>query len=116
MRKAELITQLTEKTGVQRVDVLVVLEAFFQEVRETLSTGDEVYIRGFGTFSTKHRAAKVGRHILKNEPIDIPEHYTPCFRPAQQFVDAIKEISIKQINAGSPFRKNNKDTDTDTDE
>lgn len=118
MRKSELINRLAERTGVQKVDVLVTLEAFFQEVKDCLSVGDEVYIRGFGSFTTKYRATKIGRHIMKNEPIEIPEHYTPCFKAAKQFTDAIKEASIAQIASGKVVvkRANNNTKDEDDDE
>ncbi len=91
MRKAELVTAISEKTGVPKVDVLVTLENFFTEVKETLSDGDNVYIRGFGSFIVKKRAEKIGRHIKKNKAIVIPEHYIPAFKPAKIFMDSVKD-------------------------
>jgi len=90
MRKADLITSISEKTGVPKVDVLVALEAFFKEVKVSLEKGENVYIRGFGSFITKKRAKKIGRNIKKNIAIEIPEHYIPSFKPAKVFVDMIK--------------------------
>ena len=116
MRKSDLINRLTDRTGLQKVDVLVILEAFFQEVKDCLSVGEEVHIRGFGSFISKYRAAKVGRHILKNEPISIPAHYTPSFKAARQFSDAIKEASIEQIKAGNALITQNPNTDDDIQE
>jgi DNA-binding protein HU-beta len=91
MRKADLVTAISEKTGVPKVDVLVTLETFFKEVKNTLSDGENVYIRGFGSFVIKKRAKKIGRHIKKNIAIEIPEHFIPSFKPAKIFVEQVKE-------------------------
>jgi DNA-binding protein HU-beta len=90
MRKADLVTAISEKTGVPKVDVLVTLETFFQEVKSTLAEGENVYVRGFGSFVIKKRAKKIGRHIKKNEAIEIPEHYIPAFKPAKVFIEQVK--------------------------
>lgn len=91
MRKADLVAAIAEKTGVQKVDVLVTLESFFKEVKSSLSDGENVYIRGFGSFVIKKRAQKVGRHIKENKAIVIPEHFIPAFKPAKVFVEQVKE-------------------------
>lgn len=91
MRKADLVAIIAEKTGVPKVDVLVALETFFKEVKDSLSDGENVYIRGFGSFVIKKRAKKIGRHIKKNVAIEIPEHYIPAFKPAKIFVEQVKE-------------------------
>lgn len=91
MRKADLVSRISEKTGVPKVDVLVSLETFFTEVKDTLGEGENVYIRGFGSFIIKKRAKKIGRHIKKNEAIEIPEHYIPAFKPSKVFVEKVKE-------------------------
>ena len=90
MRKADLVTAISEKTGIAKVDVLVTLESFFKEVKDTLTEGENVYIRGFGSFVVKKRAKKIGRHIKKNIAIEIPEHYIPSFKPAKVFVEQVK--------------------------
>lgn len=90
MRKADLVAMISEKTGVPKVDVLVSLEMFFKEVKGTLAEGENVYIRGFGSFIIKKRAKKIGRHIKKNVAIEIPEHYIPSFKPAKVFVEQVK--------------------------
>jgi DNA-binding protein HU-beta len=91
MRKADLVAAISEKTGVPKVDVLVTLETFFKEVKGSLADGENVYIRGFGSFIIKKRAKKIGRHIKKNVAIEIPEHYIPAFKPAKVFVEQVKE-------------------------
>lgn len=91
MRKADLVTAISDKTGVPKVDVLVTLESFFKEVKDSLAEGENVYIRGFGSFIVKKRAKKIGRHIKKNIAIEIPEHFIPAFKPAKIFVEQVKE-------------------------
>ncbi len=91
MRKADLVTAISEKTGVPKVDVLVTLETFFKEIKDSLAEGENVYIRGFGSFIIKKRAKKIGRHIKKNIAIEIPEHYIPAFKPAKIFVEQVKD-------------------------
>ncbi len=91
MRKADLVSIISEKTGVPKVDVLVSLETFFTEVKDSLSDGENVYIRGFGSFIIKKRARKIGRHIKKNIALEIPEHNIPAFKPAKIFVEQVKE-------------------------
>ena len=96
MRKADLVNQIADKTGIPKVDVLVTLETMFKEVKETLSNGENIYIRGFGSFITKKRAAKIGRNIKKNTAVQIPEHYVPAFKPSKEFVAEVKKIKNGQ--------------------
>ena len=97
MRKADLVNQISEKTGIPKVDVLVTLETMFKEVKETLSQGENIYIRGFGSFITKKSAAKIGRNIKKNVAVHIPEHFIPAFNPAKDFVAELKKLqSVKE--------------------
>jgi DNA-binding protein HU-beta len=91
MRKADLVASISEKTGVPKVDVLVTLETFFTEVKDSLTDGEDVFIRGFGSFVVKKRAKKIGRHIKKNKAIEIPEHFIPAFKPAKVFVEQVKD-------------------------
>ena len=91
MRKADLVNAISEKTGVPKVDVLVTMEYFFTEVKNGLAKGENVYIRGFGSFVIKKRAKKIGRHIKRNVAIEIPEHYIPSFKPAKIFIDQVKD-------------------------
>ncbi len=91
MRKADIVGSIAEKTGIPKVDILVALEAFFKEVKDSLVEGEPVYVRGFGSFILKKRAAKVGRNIKKNVAVDIPEHFIPAFKPAKEFVVSVKE-------------------------
>ena len=98
MRKADLISKISDKTGIPKVDVLVTLETMFKEIKMTLSNGENLYVRGFGSFIIKKRAAKIGRNIKKNVAVAIPEHFIPAFKPAKEFVQEIKtSANIKEI-------------------
>ena len=96
MRKADLVNQISEKTGIPKVDVLVTLEQMFKEIKDSLSKGENIYIRGFGSFITKKRAAKIGRNIKKNVAVHIPEHYIPAFKPSKEFVNEVKQMQTVQ--------------------
>jgi DNA-binding protein HU-beta len=91
MRKADIVSNIADKTGVAKVDVLVCMETFFEEVKGSLAQGENVYIRGFGSFIVKKRAKKIGRHIQENRAIEIPEHFIPAFKPAKIFTEQVKE-------------------------
>lgn len=95
MRKSDLINNISDKTGIPKVDVLVTLETMFKEVKDTLSNGQNIYIRGFGSFVTKKRAAKIGRNIKKNIAVEIPEHFIPSFKPAKEFM---AEVKFKRVS------------------
>jgi DNA-binding protein HU-beta len=100
MRKADLVNQIADKTGIPKVDVLVTLETMFKEVKDTRSAGENIYIRGFGSFITKKRAAKIGRNIKKNTAVHIPEHYIPAFKPAKEFIAEVKKLKEPKPDAG----------------
>ena len=93
MRKADIVSSIADKTGIPKVDILVTLEAFFKEVKCSLEEGEPVYVRGFGSFVLKKRAAKVGRNIKQNTAVQIPEHFIPSFKPAKEFMGAVREAS-----------------------
>lgn len=95
MRKADLVNNISDKTGVPKVDVLVSVESLLKEIKESLKKGENVYIRGFGSFIVKKRAKKVGRNIKKNVAIEIPEHFVPAFKPAKVFIDTVKKGNKK---------------------
>lgn len=90
MRKADIVAAVSDKTGLAKVDVLVTLETFFNEVKDTMGNGENVYIRGFGSFVIKRRAPKTGRNIKHNKTVQIPESFVPSFKPAKVFTEHVK--------------------------
>ncbi len=92
MTKAEIVNEISKKTGIDKATVLTAVEAFMESVKESLiQKKDNVYLRGFGSFILKKRAKKTARNISKNTTIIIDEHNIPAFKPAKVFVDAIKK-------------------------
>ena len=96
MRKADLISEIADKTGIPKVDVMFTLETMFKEIKQSLIAGENIYIRGFGSFIIKKRAAKIGRNIKKNIAVEIPEHYIPAFKPAKEFVQEVKSKKLPE--------------------
>lgn len=90
MTKADIIAEISTKTGIEKVDVQETVEAFFKVIKNNMIAGENVYVRGFGSFVVKKRAQKTARNISKNTAIIIPEHFVPSFKPAKVFVDKVK--------------------------
>lgn len=90
MTKAELVGIIAKKTGVERNVALVVVESLMEEVKASLEKGEPVHLRGFGSFLVKHRKQKTGRILASNTAIIIPAHDVPVFKPADVFVDKVK--------------------------
>ena len=96
MTKADIITEIAEKTGIEKVAVQASVEAFMKTVRNSMVAGENVYLRGFGSFIVKKRAEKTGRNISKNTTIIIPAHYVPAFKPAKTFTEKVKKNVKKE--------------------
>ena len=90
MTKADIVTEIAKRTGVEKVQIQAIVETFMEEVENSLSRGENVYLLGFGSFIIKTRAEKVARNISKNTTITIPEHKIPAFKPAKTFVAKVK--------------------------
>ncbi|PRY07850.1 DNA-binding protein HU-beta [Pontibacter ummariensis] len=90
MTKAEVISEIADKTGIEKADVQATIEAFFKVVKDSMADGNNIYVRGFGSFVNKKRAKKVARNISKNTSIIIDEHFIPSFKPSKTFIQKIK--------------------------
>ncbi|MBO5134281.1 MAG: integration host factor subunit beta [Bacteroidaceae bacterium] len=91
MTKADIVNEISKKTGIDKATVLMTVEAFMESVKESLASEENVYLRGFGSFILKKRAQKTARNISKNTTIIIPEHNIPAFKPAKTFSQSIKK-------------------------
>lgn len=91
MTKADIVNEIAKNTGIEKMTVLKTIEAFMDSVKESLVDGNNVYLRGFGSFIIKKRAEKTARDISKNLTIIIPEHFVPSFKPAKTFVSEVKD-------------------------
>jgi len=96
MTKADIVAKISEKLGMEKGDVQATVETFMNEVKNSLESGDNVYLRGFGSFIIKKRAEKTGRNISKNTTIKIPAHNIPAFKPAKTFTEGVKnKVAVK---------------------
>ncbi len=89
MTKAEIVTEIAKQTGIEKAAVLNVVEKLMEVIKDSLAHGENVYLRGFGSFNVKKRAAKTARNISKNTTIIIPEHNIPSFKPADSFKEEV---------------------------
>jgi DNA-binding protein HU-beta len=96
MTKAELVNEISNKTGIEKLQVQTIVESTMKVIRQSLINNENVYLRGFGSFIVKKRAKKTGRIITKNTTIIIPEHYIPAFKPAKTFVERVKNAQSKK--------------------
>ena len=90
MTKADIVSEIAKSTGVEKVQVQAIVEAFMDSIKTSLTNKNNVYLRGFGSFIVKKRAKKVARNISKNTTITIPEHKIPAFKPAKSFAAKVK--------------------------
>ncbi len=91
MTKAELVTELSIKTGFDKKTINIIVENFMKTVKANVANGENVYLRGFGSFITKTRAAKVARNISRSVSIAVPAHKIPAFKPAKEFAQEVRK-------------------------
>ena len=94
MTKAELCKKISAKTGCDAQTILAVVESLMVEVKESLEKGENVYLRGFGSFIIKHRAEKTARNITKNTTLIVPAHNIPAFKPAKEFIKEVSKMNM----------------------
>ena len=99
MTKADVIAEISDKTGIEKADVTHTLEMFFSVIKNSLAEGENIYVRGFGSFINKKRAKKVARNISKNTAMVIDEHFIPSFKPAKVFVEQVKTSDKAKVSA-----------------
>ena len=92
MTKAEIVSEISNKTGLEKQAVITIVETFMTSVKGALAKNENVYLRGFGSFIVKERAEKTARNISKKTTIKIPAHKIPAFKPCKTFVNAVKKV------------------------
>lgn len=97
MTKAQLITEIAISTGFDKTTISTIVESYMSHVKMSMAKGENVYLRGFGTFELKARKEKVARNITKRSTVIVPAHSVPVFKPAKEF----KEV----VNAAKPIAK-----------
>lgn len=97
MTKAEIVSRVSNNLGLDKNEVLATVENLMEEIKNSLNNGENVYLRGFGSFIVKKRAEKTGRNISKNTSIIIPEHFIPAFKPSKTFTHKVKSsVKVKK--------------------
>ena len=91
MTKAEIVAEIASKTNIEKVAVQQTVEAFMDAIKKAMADGENVYLRGFGSFVVKKRAEKTARNISKNTTILIPAHSIPSFKPSKTFINKVKQ-------------------------
>jgi DNA-binding protein HU-beta len=94
MTKQDVIDQISERTGLDSLTSRSVVESFFEVVKESLIEGEPVYIRTFGSFIVKRRAAKIGRNISQNTAFTIAAQVVPSFKPSLEFTNQVRKQEI----------------------
>lgn len=91
MTKAEIANEIAKTTGIDKAGVVTVIEQFMSVVKDSLAHGENVYLRGFGSFIVKERAEKTARNISKNTTLIIPAHKIPAFKPSNVFKEQLEK-------------------------
>ena len=104
MTKADIVNAISRTTGIEKSSVLACVEGFMNEVMKSMNKGENVYLRGFGSFVVKKRAAKAARHIKNETTIIIPERYVPTFKPSQYFCENLR-TSIESLEKDNKKKK-----------
>ena len=90
MTKADVVNNISDQRGIEKTDVQATVESCMKEIKNSFESGENVYLRGFGSFIIKTRAEKTGRNISKNVAVNIPAHNIPAFKPAKVFTNGVK--------------------------
>ena len=90
MTKAEIVTRINEKTGIEKVAVMAIVEEVMASIKENMANGENVYLRGFGTFHIVERKEKIGRNLRNNTSLLVPSRRVPYFKPSRTFIDMMK--------------------------
>jgi DNA-binding protein HU-beta len=102
MTKADIVNEISEKTGVEKLLVQTIVESTMKVIKTNMVEGKNVYLRGFGTFVVKKRAEKLGRNISKNTTVVIPAHFVPAFKPAKTFAERVKKnVKVAEADTDS---------------
>lgn len=93
MTKQDIVNQIAKDTGVEKAQVQTIVEAFMENVKDSMAKKNNVYLRGFGSFIVKQRAEKTARNISKNTSMTIPSHNVPAFKPCKEFMASVREAN-----------------------
>lgn len=96
MTKADIVKQIVATTDIEKPTVIATVEAIMETIKESMVRGENIYLRGFGTFLLKKRAAKTARNITKGTAVKVPAHMIPAFKLCKEFTEVVKaKVKIK---------------------
>ena len=95
MTKADLVNEIAISTGYDKRTITLIVENFIDEIKDSLTKGESIYLRGFGTFELKTRAAKVARNIRAKQSVHVPEHSIPSFKAGAELKEAVRNVKAK---------------------
>tara|TARA_Y100000768_G_scaffold383679_1_gene366259 strand:- start:4297 stop:4587 length:291 start_codon:yes stop_codon:yes gene_type:complete len=95
MIKQDMIDNIANSTGLTKVEVEAVINESFLEIINALSKNENIELRGFGSFSVKHRMPKKARNPRTGDPIFLPERYVPVFKPSKLMKDTVNKKLIE---------------------
>lgn len=94
MTKQELVQAVAQATGLQANQVSETISQTLSAIRSAVESGEEVTLRGFGTFKPKACKAKTARNISTGEAVRVPAHVKPSFKPAAEFVTETAKLAV----------------------
>jgi DNA-binding protein HU-beta len=90
MTKADLTNKISQDLKLEKPEVKLIIESFYGTIIESLSKGQPVFLRGFGTFSAIKRQEKEARDIRRKKSVTVPAHYKPKFKPVKSFIEQVR--------------------------
>jgi integration host factor subunit beta len=101
MTKANLVDEVSQAAELTHKDSEMVVDTVFESIVKSLRAGDKIEIRGFGSFRTRQRKARVGRNPKTGERVEVLAKTVPYFKPSKELKDVVNGSS-QTASAGSP--------------
>ncbi len=91
MTKAELVEEVSEKTGLPKKQAEIVVNTVFESIVDTLKTGEKIELRGFGSFRIRRRDSRTGRNPKTGDKVDVPAKRIPYFKPGKELRELLNQ-------------------------
>jgi integration host factor subunit beta len=106
MTKADLIDEVSRVAELTRKDSEVIVESIFDSVVRSLRAGDKIEIRGFGSFRTRQRKARIGRNPKTGDRVEVPPKRIPYFKPSKELKDLVNHTVAAPAAQAAPPAEN----------
>ena len=97
MTKADIIHEVSDMTGLTKVEVEAVLEGFIVSIAESLKRGERIDIRGFGSFLVKQRAARDARNPATREIVKLKKRFIPMFKVSKILKEDVNKSLVREF-------------------